>query len=281
MRTLIALGLLLMSATQSLAADALRVMTFNIRYNNAADGENAWPKRRDWVAEIIREQKVDILGVQEAQAGQVRDLEERLQDYTWHGAGRDDGKTKGEYVPLFWRKDRFEVVDKGHFWLSKTPDVAGSTSWDTAITRMVTWAKLKDRTSDRTILVANTHFDHRGVEARKESAKLLLQQLPKLAGELPVILTGDFNCLPTSAPYATVTGKQSVSTWILQDTRQNSMTQPTGPDSTWNGFSKIMPEQQIDFIFTRGFKTRSHAILETVRDGKFASDHLPVLAEIE
>lgn len=280
MRYVWAILLLSMVTPMTRAADSVRVMSFNIRYNNAADGENAWPKRRDWVAEIIREQKVDILGVQESQHGQVDDLEERLPEYAWYGAGRDDGKQAGEYVPLFWKKDRFEAVAKGLFWLSTTPDKPGSKSWDTAITRMVTWAKLKDKVSGKTLFVANTHFDHRGVEARKESAKLLLEQLPKLAGDLPVILTGDFNCLPTSDPYAVLIGKQGQPAWRLEDTRVASKNKPEGPNSTWNGFKRIVPDQQIDFIFTRGLDTESHAILETVKDGKFASDHLPVLAEV-
>lgn len=281
MRVLSAVVLLLVTNSWVLAEDTMRVMSFNIRYDNKADGENAWPHRRDWVAEVIREEKVDIVGLQEALGRQVKDLEERLPDYAWFGAGRDDGKAQGEMVPVFYKKDRFEVLDSGHFWLSTTPEVPGSKGWDAAITRMVTWLKLKDKSTGKSLLFANTHFDHVGVEARKESAKLALEKLPKLAGGLPVVLTGDFNSLPSSAAYATLTGKQSVATWLLVDSRKASKTEPTGPDSTWNGFERIRPEQQIDFIFTRGLNTESHAILETIRDGKFASDHLPVVAVLK
>jgi endonuclease/exonuclease/phosphatase family metal-dependent hydrolase len=275
------LGILLLGPTLAAEEHGLRVMTFNIRYDTASDGENAWPQRRDWVAEIVREQKVDLLGVQEALARQIADLESRLPEYAWLGAGRDDGRSRGEYVPLFWRKERFEALDQGHFWLSTTPDRPGSRDWDAAITRMVTWAKLKDKQSGQTLLVANTHFDHRGAEARRESAKLLLRKLPELAGDLPVILTGDFNTTPSSEPYAILTGRDAAAdAWRLVDTRAASRTKPQGPNSTWNGFTRIVPDQQIDFILTRGLATHSHAILETVRDGKFASDHLPVLAEL-
>jgi endonuclease/exonuclease/phosphatase family metal-dependent hydrolase len=263
------------------AAEPLRVMTFNIRYDNAADGDNAWPKRRDWVAQVIRDEKVDLLGVQEALGRQIKDLEERLKDYAWFGAGRDDGKEKGEYVPLFYKKERFEVLDKGHFWLSTTPHVPGSKSWDAAITRMVSWLKLKDKSSGKSLLVANTHFDHRGVEARVKSAELVLENLPKLSGDLPVILTGDFNSLPTSKTYTVLSGKDAVTTWLLSDSRRHSRTEPKGPDSTWNGFSRVMPEQQIDFIFTRGLKCEAHEIVLAEKDGKFASDHLPVVAELK
>ena len=268
----------LLSATNH-AAEPLRVMSFNIRYDNKGDGDNAWPKRKDWVAEIITREKPAVLGLQEALPHQIADLAERLPDYAWFGAGRDDGKHKGEHVPIFYRKERFDVVDKGNFWLSETPDKPGSKSWDTSITRMVSWLKLKDKPNDREIFVANTHFDHIGTKARAESAKLVLAQFPKLAGELPVVLTGDFNTGPTSEPYRILTGKAAVTTWLLADSRTNSKTEPTGPDATWNGFRQIS-DQQIDFIFTRGWKTERHAILTDEKDGKFPSDHLPVLAEL-
>ena len=280
MRALFALVAPLLFINLLPAAEPLRVMTYNIRYDNAGDGENAWPKRRDWVGEIIREEKVDILGVQEATAGQMKDLRERLPDYDWYGAGREDGKERGEFVPLFWKKDRFEVVDKGMFWLSTTPDVPGSKGWDTAITRMATWAKLKDKSSGKSYFAINTHFDHRGVEARKESAKLMLEKLPKLAGDLPVILTGDFNCTPNSDPYAILSGKKAAGTWLLADSRAVSKSEPRGPIGTFNNFTRIS-DQPIDYIFIKGLTSISHAVLETVKDGKFASDHLPVLVEVE
>lgn len=263
-----------------LAAEPLRVMTFNIRYDTASDKENAWPKRKDWVAEIILREKTDLLGLQESLKHQVTDLAERLPDYAWFGAGRDDGKEKGEFVPIFYRKARFEVLDKGHFWLSETPEEVGSKGWDAAITRMVSWLKLKDKTNDRELLFANTHFDHVGLKARAESARLMLARLPKLAGDLPVILTGDFNTGPQSEPYGILTGKNSAATWLLVDSRVASKTKPAGPDSTWNGFRRIMPEQQIDFIFTRGLKTQRHEIFADEKEGRFPSDHLPVLAEL-
>lgn len=280
MRALLALIVPLLFVNLLPAAEPLRVMSYNIRYNNPADGENAWPKRRDWVGEIIREEKVDILGVQEATAGQMQDLRERLPAYDSYGAGREDGKERGEFVPLFWKKDRFEAVDKGLFWLSTTPDVPGSKGWDTAITRMATWAKLKDKSSGKTYFAINTHFDHRGVEARKESAKLLLEKLPKLAGDLPVILTGDFNCTPGSDPYAILSGKKAAGTWLLADSRAVSKSEPRGPYGTFNNFTRIS-DQPIDYIFIKGLTALSHAVLETVKDGKFASDHLPVLVELE
>jgi endonuclease/exonuclease/phosphatase family metal-dependent hydrolase len=280
MRAIFALILPLLCVSLLPAAEPVRVMTYNIRYNNPGDGENAWPHRRDWVGQIIRDEKVDILGVQEATAGQMKDLRERLPDYDWYGAGREDGKERGEFVPLFWKKDRFEVVDKGLFWLSTTPDVPGSKGWDTAITRMATWAKLKDKGTGKTYFAINTHFDHRGVEARKESAKLMLEMLPKLAGDLPIVLTGDFNSTPSSEAYAILSGKKAEGKGLLADARAVSKSEPRGPYGTFNNFTRIS-DQPIDYVFIKGLTAKSHAVLETVKDGKFASDHLPILVEVE
>jgi endonuclease/exonuclease/phosphatase family metal-dependent hydrolase len=145
---------------------------------------------------------------------------------------------------------------------------------------LVTWLKLKDKASERELFVANTHYDHIGAKARHESSKLILDKFPKLAGDLPVILTGDFNTSPGSAPYKTLTGQEAAATWLLVDTRKASEKEPEGPDSTINGFTRIRPGAQIDFIFTRGLKTASHAILTDEKDGRFPSDHLPVVAVV-
>lgn len=263
------------------AAEPLRVMSYNIRYNNRGDGENAWPHRKDWVGDIIKREKPDILGLQEAVKLQVTDLEERLPDYAWFGAGRDDGEQKGEFVPIFYRKERFEVLDKGHFWLSETPDKPGSKSWDTSITRMVTWLKLKDKASGQELLALNTHFDHLGKQARVESAKLVLSKLPAMAGDLPVVLTGDFNTGPHSEPYNVLIGKNSAATWLLVDSLTSCQTKPTGPDGTFNNFQKIVPGGMIDFIFTRGLTSQKHAVLDDQKEGKFPSDHCPVVADLE
>lgn len=282
MRTVLAALVLLISPLVAAAEEpALRVMTFNIRYDNKGDGENAWPHRKDFAAEIIREQKTDIVGLQEALRHQVKDLEERLPGYAWYGVGRDDGDQRGETVTIFYKKDRFKVLDKGNFWLSDTPDKPGSKGWDAAITRLVTWLKLEDQQSGRTFLMANTHFDHIGRQARAESARLVLRQLPKLAGDLPVVLTGDFNTPPRSEPYNILVGADAASTWTFTDARKASKTDPQGPDSTWNGFRAVRPGQQIDFIFTVGLETNSYAVLDMKKDGRFPSDHLPVIAELQ
>jgi endonuclease/exonuclease/phosphatase family metal-dependent hydrolase len=263
---------------------ALRVMSFNIRYNNPRDGENAWPHRRDWVAEIIRGRKTDVAGLQEAQLNQIEDLQKRLPGYGWFGVGRDDGKNQGEFVPIFYRKDRFEVLEKDSFWLSETPDQPGSVGWDAAITRVVTWGKLKDKQTGRELYAFNTHFDHRGPKARKQSARLLIDRMKQIAGDAPVVLTGDFNTGVNSKPYQTLTGKSQAgeqAKFALREAREATTTKPQGPNSTWNGFSQVKPGRRIDFIFTHGpLRVLSYRVLDEQRDGRFPSDHLPVLAEL-
>lgn len=262
--------------------DPLRVGSFNIRYNNRGDGEDAWPNRKQFVADVILESDADIVGLQEALHGQIEDLESLLPDHAWFGVGRDDGKEGGEFVPIFYRRDRFEVISKGHFWLSETPDQPGSRSWDAAITRMVSWMILKDKKSQREFLFANTHFDHRGSEARKESARMIREMLPKLAGKRPAILSGDFNCLATDEPYATMTAKDEEGRMRWADARSICEAKPQGPDSTWCGFRKVEPGRRIDFVFVSPqISVLQHVIVDRTFDGKFPSDHLPVFVTLQ
>jgi endonuclease/exonuclease/phosphatase family metal-dependent hydrolase len=261
-------------------------MTFNIRYDNPADGPDRWELRRDRVAGIIRENGVDIAGVQEALRGQIADLEERLRDYAWFGVGREDGRERGEFVPIFYRSGRFERLDRGTFWLSDRPETPGSRGWDASMPRTVTWLRLKDCRTGGPLLAVNAHFDQRGVKARTHSARRLLDWIAEHVGDGPVVVTGDFNCVAASTPHRILTGQEGDGTrkdhrFALADARQASVTGHRGPDSTWNGFREIVPNRQIDFIFVGGpVEVRSHRILDERRDGRFASDHLPVVAEV-
>jgi len=174
-------------------ASDLRVMSFNIRFGSANDGPNAWPNRRDLLFETIRKFSPDLLGTQETLGFQRDDLAAALPGYDVLAAGRDDGHEKGEMMALFYRKDRFEKLAGGHFWLSETPDQPGSKSWDSSLPRMVTWVKLRDKKEPGTKPIAffNTHFDHRGVKARAESARVIQSQIQSFAKDCRVILTGD------------------------------------------------------------------------------------------
>lgn len=255
--------------------DSFRVMSFNIRFNTPNDGDNAWPHRKDMTASVIRFHDADFAGLQEALLGQIEDLEARLPGYAWIGVGRDDGKTEGEFTPIFYRDDRFELVEDDTFWLSETPAVPGSKSWDTAITRIATWGIFRDRRTGARFVLLNTHFDHVGTEARLESARLIVD---RIAGfELPTIVTGDFNTTPETGPYRLLTSERGG----LKDAFSVSQSPHHGPTSTWNGFEAVQPGRRIDFVFVGdGMSVVRHGILSETVDGRFPSDHLPVLAEI-
>jgi endonuclease/exonuclease/phosphatase family metal-dependent hydrolase len=185
---------------------------------------------------------------------------------------------------VYYRKERFERLDEGTFWLSTTPDKVGSKGWDAALPRVCSWLKLRDKTSGGEFYIFNTHFDHRGELARKLSAALLRVKLPEIAGESPLLLTGDFNCTSSDAAYKTLTtGKTTAGTVAgepLEDARDASAAKAESPDSTWNGFHEIVPGRRIDFIFVRRVAVHSHRVLDPRVKDRFLSDHLPVVAGI-
>jgi len=180
-------------------------MTFNIRYDNPGDGVNAWPKRRAFVADLIRKHDPDLLGLQEVLVIQRDQLLADLPAYEVIGVGRDDGDCKGEFSPALFRRTRFSLVDKGWFWLSETPDKPGSMGWDAACPRIATWVRLRDETTQRELLMLNTHFDHKGATARTESAVRIARFL-KPRSDKTVVVTGDFNCGPDSKAYSLLIG---------------------------------------------------------------------------
>lgn len=265
-------------------AAPLRAMTFNIRNSRARDGENAWPARRDFVADIIRANRVDVVAMQECLPDQIEDLERRLAEYDWYGVGRVDGRRRDEHCAVFYRRERLEKLEAGEFWLSETPGVVGSKGWDASIARIVTRIVFRDKETGRRIVFYNTHLDHQGVRAREESAKLMLARVRKEPAGSAVIVTGDFNTTAESAPYRILTRGiegDAADALVLRDARGISRTPPEGPDSTWNVFRAIEPGRRIDFILVAGpVECLSHRILDERRDGRFPSDHLPVLAEL-
>lgn len=267
---------LIMLAVTSMAQEPLHIMSFNIRLNTPGDGENAWPYRKTFVAEQITRNQVHILGVQEALHGQMEDLCQSLSGYKYVGVGRDDGRQQGEYSAIFYDTARITVRNSGTFWLSETPDIPGSKSWDAAITRVATWAEAVDVTTGKIFFVFNTHFDHIGKEARNQSAQLLLLKMKEIAGEQPVLLTGDFNSTPADAPILTLTDKSK--DYHLTNSFHQSKKKPEGPAGTFNGWkTSSLPDQPIDFIFFRGnFQVKHHITLMEKRDGRFSSDHFPV-----
>lgn len=264
--------------------DALHVMTFNIRLATTNDGYNYWKNRTDLVRSMIVYHEADIVGLQEAMRVQLDDLANMLPGYEWFGVCRTDGTTTpdpdNEFSAILYKKDRLERLDGTTFWLSETPEIPGSKSWDAAITRIVTWAKFRDKQSGEEFFHFNTHFDHVGTKAREESAKLILEKIVAIAKDAPVILTGDFNCEPTDMPYRVITDKNDQR--HLQDALFLSKTPHHGPLSTWSGFSfPGVPGRRIDYIFVNNqVSVLKHGILAESWSGRFPSDHLPVLAKM-
>jgi endonuclease/exonuclease/phosphatase family metal-dependent hydrolase len=260
--------------------EALRVMTFNIRYDNPADGEDGWTNRRAKVASMIRFHGADVVGLQEALRTQIADLEAALPHFGWFGTGRS-AERDGEHCAVFYRRDRLEVLAESTFWLSETPEAAGSRGWDAALPRIATWAKLKDRRTGAVFHLFNTHLDHRGEAARRESARLLLRKVAEIAGpDGPVVVTGDFNATPDSEPYRILTTGAGAR-GALVDAMHASSCPHHGPTSSWNGFKAIEPGRRIDFVLVRPpVGVLQHGILSDTFDGRFPSDHLPVMAEV-
>ena len=262
------------------AQKPMEIMTFNIRLNTSSDSLNAWPYRKDKVASQILFYQVSLLGVQEALHDQMVDLQQRLPGYKYSGVGRDDGKTKGEYSAIFFDTARLQKLDGATFWLSQTPEMPGSKSWDAAITRIVSWCKFYDTETHKIFFAFNTHFDHIGQVARAESAKLLLKRVNDIAGNTPVIVMGDFNAGPEDEPIKIITNTQYPG--YLLDTKNYSETPHYGPSGTFNGFKNSeINDAPIDHIFMKkGIKVLKHATISETWQGRFASDHFAVLARV-
>lgn len=269
----------------------LRTISYNIRYHNPADGVNAWPHRQAQVAALLHRHTPDLIGLQEVLKDQLADLAGALTDFAWVGVGREDGRTRGEYAPIFYRRTRLELLASDTFWLSETPDQPGSFGWDAACVRIVTWAAFQDQANGATLLLVNTHLDHRGAQAQVESARRLRRFLNDPAHRLPAIVTGDFNCTAQSWPYHVLTQPIAAAGIPLTDAMVHTQTPHSGPVATFtHGFADPLQEK-IDFIFIwpgqageaialPDLQVQRHAILPDQTDGRYPSDHLPVLADI-
>ena len=252
---------------------SLCVMTFNLRY--ASDRPpNAWPQRRPVMKELIQRTDPDLIGTQEGLYQQIKDIHSDLPMYDWIGLGREGG-SRGEFMAVFYKKDRFEPVEFDHFWLSDTPDVIGSTTWGNKNRRMVTWVRFEDRSSKQQFYFFNTHFDHETPPAREKSAELIVKRIDELKTKLPVILVGDFNApAQKSKPYETITAAGLADAYLAAKQRR-------GDDvGTFHNYRPATPGgPRIDWILTRGDVTVDAA--ETVtfsKDDQFPSDHFPVAA---
>ncbi|MEX0987238.1 MAG: endonuclease/exonuclease/phosphatase family protein [Bacteroidales bacterium] len=253
----------------------LNVITYNIRLNTPGDGEHAWPHRKADVINLLKFHRADIFGLQEAKHEQVMAIDSAFPGFSFVGVGRDDGATAGEYTPVFYNHNKFKLLDSGNFWLSETPGKPGL-GWDAVCNRICSYASLQERSTGKRIMVFNTHFDHVGVEARKNAADLIISRIKTMAGDTPVILTGDFNLPPESVPIGKLSG-------FLNDAYHVTKLPPHGATGTWSGFRyEDAKGKRIDYIFVSdGVTVKRYGALTDSRDGNFFSDHLPVLVEVD
>lgn len=266
-------------ASHTSSAD-VKVISFNIRSDPL--WRDYWPRRRDRIIDLLLRQQPDLAGLQEATLPMIHDLQHRLEGYRWVGVGRDDGKEAGEFTPIFFRSERWELEEHASFWLASVCDRPGR-GWDAVCCRTVTWARLMNREENKHCFHFNTHLDHMGRNARSQSALLLLQKIHEIAQNEPVVVTGDFNCGENSLPYRILTGKVQFSDdhdryGPLRDAFYETQTPPEGPRKTYQGIMRFLGIGRIDYAFLKnGFETQRYSVL---RDAGRASDHRPLMVDL-
>jgi len=271
------LASLLLGSQATMAAKppvALRVASYNLRYNNAGDGADAWPNRKEMVKNLVQHYDFDVFGIQEGLRSQLTDVAE-LPAYAFVGRGRDDGKEAGEHSAIFYKKARLQLLQTGDFWLSQTPD-RPSLGWDaTCCNRICTWARFKDLQSGQVFYFFSVHFDHEGVEARRQSGQLMVRKIKEIAQGAPVVCVGDLNSTPDTEQVKTLQG-------ALGDAYQLTQRPAYGPVGTFNGFELTAPlRDRIDYIFvSRGSTVLDYAVLTDSMRGHYPSDHFPVVATV-
>jgi len=274
---LIAAAPALSSRADDTGGKGLRVMTYNLRYASMK-GSEAWPDRRPAMKALLKQQAPDVMGTQEGVYHQLRDLAADLPEYDWIGTGRDGG-SRGEFMAIYYRRERFEPLAYDHFWLSDTPEVIASSTWGNTNRRMVTSVRFKDRRSDKVFHLWNTHLDHALQPAREKAAELIKTRLAKIPSNEPVILMGDFNAEATRNPvYDTLTqGIGFTDSWFAAAQRKNETL------NSFNGFAKpVFNSARIDWILYRGDAevTSAEVVVDGSPEGRQPSDHHPVLARM-
>lgn len=275
MKRIFFLALIVIFASYNGYSQTITVGTFNLRYDNPRDSGNLWKDRAPVAAALIRFHDFGLVGTQEGLKNQLEDLQQDLPDFAYYGIGRDDGQSKGEHSAIFYRKSMFTVLDSGSFWLSATPEKPGP-GWDARLNRICSWLKLKTKKGNKIFYAFNVHYDHQGVEARKESSKLILEKIQQIAGKSPVVFTGDFNGGHDAEWYLRI--KDS---GILKDAYTLAK-DPYVNNGSFNSFRVNNPSNEIiDHIFISDkFKVEKYGILTDTYHGHFPSDHYPVLVKL-
>lgn len=250
------------------------VMTYNIKLDYPKEGENSWTNRKPFFINQLKFYEPDILGVQEAMPNQMKDMDSLLDDYMFVGVGRDDGKDVGEYSAIFYKKNKFKILQASTFWLSQTPEKV-SMGWDAVCNRVCTYALFQNIKTKKAFWVFNTHFDHVGVEARKESAVLIMKKIKELnVKNQPVILMGDFNMEDSHDSIQYITKTMADSKTVAKNV--------FGPSGTFNNFEFHKPvTRRIDYIFlTNNINVNKYAVLSDSINNHYLSDHFPVYLQI-
>lgn len=273
----ILLAALFISFTGASYAQQMIIGTYNIRFDNRRDSGNLWVDRAPIVTALLRFHDFDIFGTQEALKNQLDDISNALPEYSRYGIGRDDGREEGEHAAIFYKKATFRLLDKGDFWLSQTPEKP-SLGWDaTCCNRICSWVYLQDIKSGKKFYVFNAHYDHQGLEARKESSKLVLAKISSVAGNAPVIFMGDLNGGHDSDWYLELANSK-----LLNDS-YSQVKDPYVNNSSFNGFGSVKNGKEIiDHVFvTPHFRVAKWGLLTDTYNGKFPSDHFPVYVRVK
>jgi endonuclease/exonuclease/phosphatase family metal-dependent hydrolase len=274
MRTIVLILFVLLSVA-NLHGQNLTIATYNMRYDNTSDTLNAWGKRLPIIAQLVRFHDFDIFGGQELLSHQIEGLTKLLPEYGWFGVGRDDGKQQGEFSPIFYKKDAYTALRQGTFWLAPNSDVPGK-GWDAALPRICSWGEFQEKKGKQKFFVFNTHFDHRGEQARVESARLILEKAKQIAGSAPVIVMGDFNSDQDSEGYKVLAASPLKDAFHLPKVKYANT-------STFNSFDiRTGGDRRIDHLFLSPvFSVNKYGILTDSYQGKLPSDHYPVMIEVE
>lgn len=268
-------ALFVLMALSHLQSQTLKIASYNIRLDTKADSLNPWKDRKYVVCDLIRFHDFDIFGTQEVLYNQLEDLKAGLKGYSYIGKGRTDGKLAGEFSAIFYKKDMFDLLKEGTFWLSDTNTETSNKGWDAALPRICTWGLFKDKKSGAEFYLFNTHFDHKGVVARRESAKLILAKIKEMAGKTSVVLTGDFNFDQNNESHALINNSG-----VLKDSYETAEIKLAN-NGTFNGFNiKSATNKRIDFIFTsKNIDVMRFGILTDSYQAKLPSDHYPIVIE--
>lgn len=260
-------------------AEPLRVMSFNIRYGTAKDGENAWPKRRELVFDLLREETPHVVGMQEAERFQLDELREALPDYGEVGVGRDDGKTAGEYSPILYDKRRVEVLDQDTFWFAEEPAAPGTIAWGANLPRVCTWILARDKANGQEFYFYNMHWDHESQDSRQRSADLVLERIAEREKQdAPVVVTGDFNADEKNPAFVRLVSSKKQG---LADSFRRLYPKETAV-GTFHNFRGGDDGRKIDAVLVSPeWQVEKAAIVRTQRDKRYPSDHYPVTATIE